>query len=158
MALRDIRHSSQTAESMAEFWQTKSLAELNSDEWEVLCDGCGKCCLHKLEDADSGELFFTKVACRLLDLKTGRCTRYAVRSLLVPDCAQLTPETVARFTWLPDTCAYRLLAQGKELPAWHPLRSGDPHSVQRARMSVRGRAVSELHVRAVEDHILKKPL
>lgn len=131
---------------------------MSQEEWESLCDGCGKCCLHKLEDADSGELFFTNVACRLLDMKTSRCTRYATRTHLVHDCVQLTPESIAKMTWLPVTCAYRLVAEGKELPTWHPLRTGDPNSVHRVRMSVRGRAVSERHVRDVEDHILTKPL
>ncbi|MCP5424197.1 MAG: YcgN family cysteine cluster protein [Gammaproteobacteria bacterium] len=143
---------------MADFWLSKSLAEMTPVEWESLCDGCGKCCLHKLEDADTGELFFTNVACRLLDLKSCRCRHYAQRTLCVPDCLQLTPESIAQITWLPDTCAYRLLAEGRELPEWHPLRTGDAHSVQRARKSVRGRAISELRVHALEEHILKKPL
>lgn len=129
------------------------MVEMNQAEWESLCDGCGRCCLHKLEDADSGEMFYTNVACRLLDLNSGRCTRYAIRNRLVPDCIQLTPEQIKRFTWLPDTCAYRLLAEGKALPKWHPLISGDPRSVHGAGVSVRGWAVSEEYVRNLEDHI-----
>ena len=100
-------------------------------EWEALCDGCGKCCLHKLEDVDDGGLHYTNVACHLLDLETGCCTRYAQRSRWVPDCVRLSPSNISEFKWLPSTCAYRLLAEGKDLPRWHPLLSGDPHSVHR---------------------------
>lgn len=137
------------------FWRTKALADLSRAEWESLCDGCGKCCLHKLEDADSGRVYYTRVACRLLDLNTVRCTHYARRTRWVPDCIQLRHEQIPQFTWLPTTCAYRLLAEGKDLPPWHPLVSNDPGSVQRAGMSVRGWAVSEQHVQAVEDHIIQ---
>lgn len=136
------------------FWQTKTLAELSPAQWEALCDGCGKCCLHKLEDADSGQLYYTKVACRLLDLKTVRCARYALRTQLVADCITLDPEQVGQLAWLPSTCAYRLLAEGKDLPHWHPLLSNDPHSVHRAKVSVQGWAVSEQQVRDIEDHII----
>ena len=108
------------------FWETKALAELTQAEWEALCDGCGKCCLHKLEDEDTGELFHTNVACRLLDLATGRCSRYADRFRWVPDCVQLTPAEVRRARWLPATCAYQRRAEGQPLPDWHPLRTGDP--------------------------------
>jgi hypothetical protein len=144
---------------MAErFWETKSMAAMSRDEWESLCDGCGKCCLHKLQDADSGELFYTNVACRLLDLTTARCTRYAIRAQLMPDCIQLQPAQSGQFAWLPGTCAYRLLAEGKALPDWHPLVSGDPRSVHQAAMSVRGWAVSEQQVRDLEDHVLARSL
>ena len=123
-------------------------------EWESLCDGCGKCCLHKLENADTGDVRFTEVACRLLDPKTCRCTRYAARKRLVPDCLILTAARARRTGWLPRTCAYRLLAEGKELPRWHPLVSGDPKSVHRAGMSVRGRTVAERDAGDLEDHIV----
>lgn len=142
----------------APFWRTRPLAELSPDEWESLCDGCGKCCLHKLQDADSGLLFFTNVACRLLDLRSARCTRYRRRVRLMPDCIQLDPAQLATFAWLPRTCAYRLLAEGQDLPAWHPLVSGDRDSVHRAGISVRGWTVSEHQAGALEDHILFKPL
>ena len=136
------------------FWKTKSLAALNRPEWEALCDGCGRCCLYKLKDAATGELFHTNVACRLLDLDNGHCTRYAVRTALVTDCIKLSPTRIERFTWLPVTCAYRLLAEGKDLPDWHPLVSGDPQSVHQAGMSVRGWTVSEQQIRHLEEHII----
>jgi uncharacterized cysteine cluster protein YcgN (CxxCxxCC family) len=140
------------------FWRTRPLAELSPAEWEALCDGCGKCCLHKLQDADSGLLFFTNVACRLLDLRSARCTRYAIRARLMPDCVQLDPARLATFAWLPRTCAYRLLAEGQDLPAWHPLLSGDRDSVHRAGISVRGWTVSERQAGDLEDHILLQTL
>jgi uncharacterized protein len=143
---------------MDKFWQTQSLAELNQQQWESLCDGCGKCCLHKLEDSATGQLFYTNAACHLLNLDTGRCTRYAMRSLLVPDCVQLTPATIRQFAWLPSTCAYRLLAEGSDLPAWHPLVSGDAESVRQAGMSVSGWAVSEQQAPDLEQHILTRSL
>jgi uncharacterized cysteine cluster protein YcgN (CxxCxxCC family) len=128
------------------FWENKRLEELTPEEWESLCDGCAKCCLRKLEDIDTGEVHYTDVACRLLNRATCRCTRYARRLALVPDCIELTPAAVHRFHWMPSTCAYRLLAEGKPLEPWHPLISGDPQSVHRAGVSVRGRVVSELDV------------
>ena len=124
------------------FWE-KPLAELDRGEWEALCDGCGKCCLHKLEDADTGEVHATNVACKLLDLHTGRCTNYRGRRAFVPDCVRLSAANLARIDWLPSTCAYRLRAEGKPLPGWHPLVSGDPESVHRAGVSIRGWTVSE---------------
>lgn len=136
------------------FWETKALEEMNRAEWEALCDGCGKCCLHKLEDADSGELFYTNVACRLLNLNTARCTRYAARAELMPDCIQLDPATLGQCDWLPSTCAYRLLAEGKTLPAWHPLLTGDVQAMHRAGLSVRGWAISEQQVCELEDHLI----
>lgn len=123
-------------------------------EWESLCDGCGKCCLHKLEDADTGDIRFTAVACRLLDPDTCRCTRYAQRKRLVPDCLILSAARARRTEWLPRTCAYRLLAEGKDLPRWHPLVSGDPASVHRAGMSVRGRTVRERDAGDLEDYVV----
>lgn len=141
----------------APFWKAKPLAAMSREEWEALCDGCGRCCLHKLEDADSGRLQFTNVACRLLDLGSCRCTRYATRRRWVSDCVQLTPQTVGRFNWLPSTCAYRLLAEGGELPDWHPLVCGDPAAVHRAGVSVRGRAISERYVHDLETHIVEWP-
>ncbi len=139
------------------FWQTKALAQLTQTEWEALCDGCGKCCLHKLEDEETGELFHTNVACRLLDLATGRCSRYADRFRWVPDCVQLTPAEVRQVGWLPRTCAYRLRAEGLPLPDWHPLRTGDPSSTRRAGASACGWAVPERRTRRLEDHIIEYP-
>ncbi len=129
-------------EPRAGFWLDTPLEEMTRREWESLCDGCGKCCLHKLEDEDSGAVFFTGVACRLLDTATCRCTRYDERARHVPECLMLTPASV-RTSALPATCAYRLLAEGQALPAWHPLLSGDPQSTHRAGMSVCGRVVNE---------------
>lgn len=125
------------------FWETKSLRQMDRAEWESLCDGCGKCCVHKLEDEDTGELMATNVACRLLDRRTGRCKDYRNRRAYVPECVRLTPEKVLELDWLPSTCAYLLLAEGQPLPDWHPLVSGDPESVHAAGQSVRGWTVSE---------------
>jgi uncharacterized cysteine cluster protein YcgN (CxxCxxCC family) len=124
------------------FWE-KPLDQLNREEWESLCDGCGKCCLHKLEDFDTGEVHPTNVACKLLSLKTARCTNYRGRRAFVPDCVRLTAGNVAKIDWLPSTCAYRLRAEGQPLADWHPLISGDPESVHRAGISIRGWTVSE---------------
>lgn len=139
------------------FWKTKALEEMTLVEWESLCDGCARCCLIKFQDEDSGEIFITRVVCRLLDLHRCRCTSYAQRTELVPTCLSLTPELVRRLEWMPETCAYRLLAEGKDLRPWHPLVSGDPESVHRARISVRHYAISEAQVDAdqLEDYIVE---
>lgn len=138
------------------FWVRKTLAEMTAEEWESLCDGCGRCCLAKLEDEDDGEVYFTSVSCRLLDTQTCRCTDYANRLAQVPDCVALGPDTVAAIHWLPSTCAYRLVAEGRPLYPWHPLLSGSPESVHRAGISVRGRVISEAYVPEadLEDHII----
>jgi uncharacterized cysteine cluster protein YcgN (CxxCxxCC family) len=135
------------------FWD-KPIASLNREEWEALCDGCGKCCLHKLEDDETGDVWRTNVACRLLDLKTARCADYRHRKALVPDCLRLTPRLVAQVPWLPETCAYRLRAEGQPLPAWHYLECGDRDEVHRAGQSVVGRAISEVIAGPLEDHII----
>lgn len=140
-----------------DFWKTKSLTQMSPGEWDALCDGCGLCCLHKLEDIDSGEFVYTEVACHLLDLGNCRCTRYADRRRLVPDCVVLTVDRLAEFRWLPPTCAYRLLAEGEELRWWHPLVSGDPGTVHEAGISVRGRSVSEHKAGDLLDHIVDWP-
>lgn len=121
------------------FWQEKSLAQMSEAEWESLCDGCGRCCLVKLEDEESGAIHFTDVACRLLDGEACRCRDYENRSEKVADCVRLTPGSIGDLHWMPPTCAYRLLADGKDLPGWHPLVSGRTESVAEAGISVRGR-------------------
>ena len=135
------------------FWREKSLTDMSRNEWESLCDGCGKCCLHKMEDEDTGEVYVTNVACRLLDLKTAKCSNYARRKRFVANCTVLTNDRIAQFKWLPKTCAYRLLAEGKDLYDWHPLISGDPGSVHTAGISVAGHVVDERMAGDFEDHI-----
>lgn len=142
------------------FWETKRLAQMNEAEWEALCDGCGKCCLNKLEDEDSGEVALTRVACRLLDDATCRCAQYDIRHQFVPDCIVLKPSNIAsHLYWMPQTCAYRLLHEGKELADWHPLISGTFETVHAAGVSMRGRTVSEFDVADEdwEDHIIDEP-
>lgn len=141
------------------FWRTKALEEMTPREWESLCDGCGRCCLNKLEDWDTGEIHWTNVACTLLDHGTCRCRSYENRADLVPDCVSLTPAEVRKLTWLPPTCAYRLVAEGKDLYPWHPLRSGTPDSVHAAGVSVRNRVISEdeVPVEAYEEHLADWP-
>ena len=140
---------------MSRFWEDKPLEALDRAEWEQLCDGCGKCCVHKLEDDETGELFPTNVACKLLDRHSGRCSNYRHRRAFVPECVRLTPRLAATLDWLPDTCAYKLRAEGKPLPEWHHLVSGDPDAVHKAGMSVRGWTVSEVDAGELEDHILE---
>jgi uncharacterized cysteine cluster protein YcgN (CxxCxxCC family) len=128
------------------FWEKKSLDELNREEWEALCDGCGRCCLIKIEDEDSGDLFYTNVVCEYHDSKDCRCTAYQQRCVLVADCIEVTPAVARDEKWLPDTCAYRLLAERRPLFDWHPLVSGDSESIHRAGISVRDRVISEEYV------------
>lgn len=125
------------------FWRRLSLEEMSDEQWESLCDGCGRCCLNKLEDEDSGAIAWTAIRCRLLDESSCRCSDYANRSERVPDCVRLTARNVRTLTWLPPSCAYRRLADGLDLCWWHPLVSGDPATVRSAGISVRGRTVSE---------------
>jgi uncharacterized cysteine cluster protein YcgN (CxxCxxCC family) len=141
---------------VSDWWQEKPLAELSDTQWEALCDGCAKCCLHKLEDEESGEVFYTKIRCRHLDEKKCHCTDYPNRSVLVPNCIDLRSVDVAALEWLPSTCAYRLRAHGEPLPHWHPLVSGDKDSVHAQGVSIRGRAVSEeyVHPDGYDEHIV----
>lgn len=143
--------------AQAPFWKTKRLDQMSRDEWESLCDGCGRCCLHKLRDVDDGALSFTNVACRLLDLDTCRCRDYAHRTRRVPDCVPLSPAALHDIDWLPPSCAYRRLAEGKDLAWWHPLVSGSAATVHQAGISVRGRVVSERAAGPFEHHVVEWP-
>jgi hypothetical protein len=142
---------------MVPFWQRKTLAEMNREEWESLCDGCARCCLNKIEYEDTGEIVHTNVTCRLLDPETCRCASYDQRKRFVPECQILTPQNLKRYKWLPPSCAYLRLSQGRGLAWWHPLVSGDADTVHAAGISVRGRTVSEREAKALEDHVVEWP-
>jgi uncharacterized cysteine cluster protein YcgN (CxxCxxCC family) len=133
------------------FWEVKRLSQMTPDEWESLCDGCGRCCLVRFEDEETGEVIPTRVACRLLDGDTARCRDYPNRKRVVPDCIKLTPRNVAALRWMPASCAYRRLHEGRGLADWHPLVSGDPDSVRRAGVSVARQVVSETALADIED-------
>jgi len=141
------------------FWKTKTLEEMNAEEWESLCDGCGKCCLNKLEDWDTGEIYWTNIGCELLDCTTCRCKDYKNRFEKVPDCIQLTPENVRTIRWLPPTCAYRLIRDGDNLFDWHPLISGDSATVNKAGISIQGRAIEDngIEPEDYENHLVEWP-
>ena len=139
------------------FWE-KPLDKLDRAEWEALCDGCGKCCLHKAEDEDTGHVYPTNVACRLLDRHSGQCSNYGERRRFVPDCVRLTPQKVKTISWLPRTCAYRLRGEGKPLPSWHYLISGDREAVHRAQESVRGWTIAEADAGDWENHLVDREL
>jgi uncharacterized protein len=141
----------------APFWKTKRLDQMTDAEWESLCDGCGRCCLHKLRDDVTEALSFTNVACHLLDLGTCACSDYTHRQKQVPDCVSLTPDALEEIDWLPPSCAYRRLQEGRGLAWWHPLVSGDPKTVHTAGVSVRGRAISERHAGPLEHHLADWP-
>lgn len=145
---------------MNRFWQGKTLDQLSAEQWEALCDGCGRCCLEKLESPTTGKVQYTRVACHLLDTHTCRCAHYDLRHVLVSDCVELRPDNIPRLRWLPKTCAYRLVAAGKELPEWHPLMSGSADSVHSAGISVRGWAVGvqDVNLDDLKRYILKKRL
>ena len=142
------------------FWKTKTLAEMTDGEWESLCDGCGLCCLNKLEDWDTGEIVWTSIRCVLLDGESCRCKDYENRQATVPDCIRLTVESVEKISWLPPTCGYRLIRDGHDLYWWHPLVSGDPDTVHQAGISARGRTISEegIDVEDYEDYLVTWPL
>nr|WP_283054864.1 YcgN family cysteine cluster protein [Thetidibacter halocola] len=139
------------------FWERKRLDQMSKVEWEALCDGCGRCCLNKLEDEDTGEVALTRVACRLFDDATCRCAQYPIRHQFVPECIVMTPENIAKNAyWMPETCAYKRLWQGRPLPDWHPLLTGDPETVHASGVSMRHKTVSEFEVADEdwEDHII----
>jgi uncharacterized protein len=141
------------------FWKTKSLAEMNKAEWESLCDGCGRCCLNKLEDEDTGEFLYTRAACKLLDIGTCQCKDYPNRAKIVPDCVTLTAKNVTELGWLPESCAYRRLDEGLGLAWWHPLVSGTTETVRQAGISVENDAYTEEGIKVEElvHHIWKLP-
>ncbi|WP_020592260.1 YcgN family cysteine cluster protein [Kiloniella laminariae] len=141
------------------FWQVKKLEEMTASEWESLCDGCGKCCLVKLEDADTQEIVDTDVSCKLLDLGNCRCSKYSTRHKYVPDCIKVTADNIETLSFMPPTCAYRLLHEGEDLPWWHPLVTGDPNSVHTAGVSALDRIISETEVEDadLEDHVVEWP-
>ena len=138
------------------FWESKKLTEMSVTEWESLCDGCARCCLYKLQDEDTDEYFYTNVVCRLLNTETCRCTAYDLRTILMPTCLKLTPDLVHSLGWLPPSCAYRLLAEGRSLPDWHPLISGKSGTVHAAGISVIGKTLSEdaVDMENLEDYII----
>ena len=133
------------------FWETKSLSQMTVKEWESLCDGCGLCCLVRFEDEDTGDVLPTRVACKLFDPQSCTCTDYQNRHVQVPDCVKLTPDNIDDLYWMPKSCAYRRLNEGRRLPAWHPLITGDPETVHRAGVSVRGQTISESVLARPED-------
>jgi uncharacterized protein len=143
-------------ESDIPYWKRKSLQELTREEWEALCDGCARCCIIKFEDEDTKEIFYTDIVCQYLEMETCQCTRYTDRSWLVPTCLTLSPEMIKTLKWMPETCAYRLIAEGKPLPWWHPLVSGNRETVAQSGASVRGIVISESEVLPdeLEDHII----
>ncbi|NRA85868.1 MAG: YcgN family cysteine cluster protein [Rhizobiales bacterium] len=141
------------------FWEEKTLNQMTEPEWESLCDGCGKCCLIKLEDEDTGEVIFTNLSCKLLNVKTCQCNDYTNRAKFVPDCIKMTQKDIKQYAWLPQSCAYRLLDEGKKLPDWHPLISGDPKTVVEAGISAIGKIETEEGVEEedVVDYIVQWP-
>jgi len=143
-------------EEQPAFWEYKTLDQMTSEEWELLCDGCAKCCLHKIEDHDSGKVYFTNIACRLLDCQTCRCQDYDHRSKSIHDCVSLTPSLAYELQWLPKTCAYRRMAEGRGLAWWHPLVSGDSDTVCQAKVSVCDRVIPEslIDLSELEDYIV----
>jgi len=141
----------------SKFWLVKDMRDMTSAEWESLCDGCGLCCLHKLEDSDTGKISYTNVACRLLDLDSCQCVNYRLRQKFVPDCVVLTPEKISDFHWLPKSCAYRRVSEGKDLLPWHPLISSSQESVHEAGISVQGKVISERDAGELVDHIVDGP-
>ncbi|PZN96469.1 MAG: YcgN family cysteine cluster protein [Alphaproteobacteria bacterium] len=144
--------------SVKPFWETIPLNRMSREQWESLCDGCGKCCVHKLEDDETGKIYPTNVACRLLDSTTAKCKDYPNRRAHVPECVRLTPAKLDTIDWLPDSCGYLRVHRGQGLADWHPLLSGDPDSVHRAGISVRGKTVSEDDVGDLENHIIEGEL
>lgn len=155
---KGVSESSSAESSKKPFWLRLSLSEMSAAQWESLCDGCGLCCLTKLEDEDTGELVYTRVVCEWSDPETAACSDYANRSVNVPGCVALTPERVAEFDWLPDTCGYRRVYQGRDLADWHPLKSGDRRSVKQRHQGLHGiRLVVDQPGLDYEDYVIPDP-
>ena len=146
-----------THQSSLPFWKTTPLEKMTNAQWESLCDGCGRCCLHKLRDDETEELYYTSVACRLLDVKTCQCTDYPKRHRKVQDCVTLTPAMIPELDWLPPDCAYKRLSDGEDLPSWHPLITGTPQTVITSGASAAGRCISERRAGALEDYVVDWP-
>ena len=144
--------------SVDRFWEITPFHRMSRDQWESLCDGCGKCCVHKLEDDDTGEVFPTNVCCRLLDTRTARCSDYRNRKALVPECVRLTPARLDDLDWLPESCTYLRVHRGQGLAEWHHLLTGDRESIHRAGQSVAGRVIREDHAGDLEDYVIDQPL
>ncbi|WP_198783212.1 YcgN family cysteine cluster protein [Shewanella putrefaciens] len=140
------------------FWQSKTLAQMTATEWESLCDGCGKCCLNKLIDDETEDLYYTNAACLLLDHNSASCQHYSDRFSHVPQCTVITLDNINQLTWLPDSCAYRRLAAGRDLPSWHPLITGSKEAMHLSGMSIQGKVIDERRVKDIEDHIVLWPL
>ena len=145
------------ASEQPSFWETTALADMSQQQWESLCDSCGKCCLHKLEDEDSGEILYTSVICQYLQQDSCQCSVYANRQKYLPDCVVLKPDNLADLHWMPDTCAYRLLYEGKSLPAWHPLLTGNRQLMAESGNSITGKVISDEHVHedGLEEFIIR---
>ena len=137
-----------------EFWKNKTLEQMSDTEWESLCDGCAKCCVFKFEEEETGNILQTDVVCKLLNLENCSCIHYGQRKELVPDCISITAENILQLKWMPASCSYRLIAQGMDLPEWHPLLTGDRNSTQKAQMTVQGNVISEAEVKDVEERII----
>ncbi|MEO3682383.1 YcgN family cysteine cluster protein [Shewanella vesiculosa] len=143
---------------MTQFWTTIPLEDMTTEQWESLCDGCGKCCLNKIIDDETDELYYTNAACHLLDDSSCGCRRYPERFTYVPECTAITPVNIAELTWLPDSCAYRRVYAGKGLPSWHPLLTGNKDAMHAAGISVQGKTVNETKVKYLEDCIVLWPM
>jgi uncharacterized cysteine cluster protein YcgN (CxxCxxCC family) len=140
------------------WWENKLLTEMSREEWEQICDHCAKCCLHKLEDEDDGTVYYTDVACSLLDSGSCQCTDYQNRRTLVPDCLQLTPENLDQIQWMPPSCSYRVLKEGRQLADWHHLLSGDKNTIHESEKSIKGKYIDETQVDDLQEHVVEWPL
>ncbi|WP_163931188.1 YcgN family cysteine cluster protein [Paraferrimonas sp. SM1919] len=149
---------SKVKKTTEKFWEHKTLAQMNPQEWEALCDGCGKCCLHKVIDDETEELYYTEVGCKLLDCRNGNCSNYPQRFEFVPDCTKITLDNIDSLTWLPKSCAYVRINEGRGLASWHPLIAGDKRKMHKKHISVQDKAIDERQAGELQDHIVMWPL